>query len=521
MKKYLNSLGADLSSSIVVFLVAIPLCLGIAVASGLSEFSGIIAGVVGGVIVGMISGSHLSVSGPAAGLTAVVAAGLMKVPNVEAFFLAVVIAGVLQFVMGAIKLGVIGDYIPNNVIKGMLAAIGIILILKQLPHLVGYDKNYEGDEDFIQLSGENTFSSLLDAINSITPNALFVGLIGLLVLILFETKKMKSIRLFQIISGPLVVVILGTVLNQLLNGFNHPLTSRDAHLVNIPVAKSINEFVGFFHFPGWSAISNPQVWVVGITIALVASLETLLGIEAVDKLDPMKRVTPTNRELMAQGAGNMVSGLLGGLPITSVIVRSSANVNAGAQTKNSAILHGILIFIFVVFFPGLMNMIPKAALASILIFTGYKLAKISIFKTYYKMGWDQFVPFVVTIICIISTDLLKGVIVGIVVSFFYVIRSNFRSAVFYIADENDVLVRLRKDVSFFIKPILKHKLERIPAGSNVIIDVFHAEHMDRDVIEVINDYTKHASLKKINVILKKSPNNKLHQLLEDPINSNN
>lgn len=516
MKKYWGGLGADLSSSIVVFLVAIPLCLGIAVASGLSEFSGIIAGVVGGVIVGIISGSHLSVSGPAAGLTAVVAAGLSKVPGLEAFFLAVVIAGVIQIVMGIIKLGGIGDYIPNNVIKGMLAAIGIILILKQIPHLVGYDKNYEGDEDFLQISGDNTFSALLDSINAFTPNAFFIGLLGLLVLLIFEHPKIKSVKLFQILSGPLVVVILCTILNFLLNGVETAITAREAHLVKMPVAKSANEFFGFFHFPGWQYIGNPQVWIVGFTIAIVASLETLLGIEAVDKLDPMKRVTPPNRELVAQGAGNMISGMLGGLPLTSVIVRSSANVNAGAKTKNSAIIHGLLIFIFVAFFPGLMNMIPKAALAAILIFTGYKLAKLSIFKTYYKIGWDQFVPFVVTIICIIATDLLKGVAVGMAVSFFYVIRSNFRSAVFYIADGNDVLIRLRKDVSFFIKPILKQKLERVPKNANLIIDVFHAEHMDRDVVDVINDYSKHASVKNVTILIKKNPNNKLHQLLDSP-----
>jgi MFS superfamily sulfate permease-like transporter len=514
MSKYFKGIGADFSSSIVVFLVAIPLCLGIAVASGVNEFSGIIAGIVGGVVVGAISGSHLSVSGPAAGLTAVVAAGIMKLPSVEAFFLAVVIAGLIQFIMGIIKLGLIGDYIPNNVIKGMLAAIGIILILKQLPHLVGYDKNYEGDEDFIQNTGDNTFSSILDALNSITPNAVFIGVVGLLVLLVFESPRVKAMKIFQIISGPLVVVVLGAFLNQILNGTDHALTLRDAHLVNMPVAKSATDFFGFFHFPEWSAIKNPQVWVVGTTIALVASLETLLGIEAVDKLDPMKRVSPPNRELLAQGAGNVISGLLGGLPLTSVIVRSSANVNAGAQTKNSAIFHGLLIFIFVAFFPGLMNMIPKAALAAILIFTGYKLAKLSIFKSYYKMGWEQFVPFVVTIVCIIATDLLKGVVVGMIVSFFYVIRSNFRSAVFYIQDGDDILIRLRKDVSFFIKPILKQKLERVPANTNLLIDVFHAEHMDRDVIDVINDYIKHASMKNIHVVLKKNPHNKLHRLLD-------
>lgn len=511
--KYLKNIGSDFPSAIVVFLVAIPLCLGIAVASGLNEFSGIIAGVVGGVVVGIMSGSNLSVSGPAAGLTAIVAAAVLKLPTIEAFFLSVVIAGCLQVVMGVLKLGGIGDYVPNSVIKGMLAAIGIILILKQIPHLIGYDKDYEGDETFVQLSGENTFSSAINSLNHLTPIAVLIGLTGIAVLILYETKLMKKIAVFQYLNGPLVVVILGVLIN---NTFNNPdtfLGIKDAHLVSIPVANTAKDFFSFFSFPDWSSILNPDVWVIAFTIALVASLESLLSIEAVDKLDDSKRVTPPNRELIAQGSGNIISGMLGGLPLTSVIVRSSANVNAGAKTKASAVFHGILILVCVAFIPNILNLIPKAALAAILVFTGYKLAKVSLFKEYFNKGWEQFVPFVVTIISIVLTDLLKGVLVGIGVGLFYVIRSNFRTAVLMVHEGKSYMIRLRKDVSFFIKPILKEKLEQVPANSNLLIDLTQAEYLDRDVIDTINEYALHASLKNINFTIKKNEHNPLHKLV--------
>ncbi|MDB5202142.1 MAG: SulP family inorganic anion transporter [Ferruginibacter sp.] len=514
MKKYMQNIGSDLPAAIVVFLVAIPLCLGIAVASGLNEFSGIIGGMVGGIIVGLISGSQLSVSGPAAGLTAIVAGAVLKLPAVEAFFLAVVLAGLLQVLMGIFKMGIIGDYVPNSVIKGMLAAIGVILILKQLPHLVGYDKNYEGDETFIEVSGENTFSALINSLNYITPIAMIIGITGIAILILFETKWIKSKKVFQLLSGPLVVVLVGVGLHLLLSESSRPFAAKAADLVNIPVANSATEFFSFFHFPDWSFLANPDVWITAVTLAIVASLETLLGIEAVDKLDSLKRVTPTNRELMAQGSGNIVSGLLGGLPLTSVIVRSSANVNAGAKTKSSAIMHGLLIFVCVAFVPGILNLIPKAALAAILVFTGYKLAKVSLFKEYYRKGWDQFMPFLITLLAIVFTDLLKGVLIGIAVGIFYVIRSNFRTAIFYVAEKNLHLIRLRKDVSFFSKPHLKRRLEEIPQDGKVIIDLTKAEFIDKDIIDTINEFTQHASLKNISVTINKSLYNESHKLVD-------
>lgn len=514
MKKYFQHVGADFPASIVVFLIAIPLCLGIAVASGLSEFSGLIGGIIGGIVVGIISGSQLSVSGPAAGLTAIVAAAVMKLPAVEAFFLAVVIAGCMQLLLGIFKLGVIGDYVPNSVIKGMLAAIGIILILKQLPHLVGYDKNYEGDETFIQLSGENTLSSVINSLNHLTPVAVLIGFMGIGILIAYETKWMKSKKIFQLLSGPLVVVIIGTLINIFTTDVPKAYALEKEHMVNIPVAGSAAEFFSFFRLPDWSHLNNPDVWITAITLALVASLETLLGLEAIDKLDPMKRVSPTNRELIAQGSGNIVSGLLGGLPLTSVIVRSSANIQAGAKTKLSAILHGILILICVAFVPGLLNMIPKAALAAILIYTGYKLAKPSLALDYFKKGWEQFMPFIVTILAIVFTDLLKGVLIGIAVGIFYIIRSNFRTAIFVVNDHNKYLIRLRKDISFFSKPVLKSKLEKIPANSSLIIDLTKAEFIDRDIIDTINEYLLHAHLKNIHVTVNKSLYNDSHQLVE-------
>ena len=514
MKKYIKNIGSDLPSAIVVFLVAIPLCLGIAVASGLNEFTGIIGGIVGGIVVGMLSGSQLSVSGPAAGLTAIVAGAVLKLPAVEAFFLAVMLAGIFQLCMGIFKLGVIGDYIPNSVIKGMLAAIGIILILKQLPHLVGYDSNYEGDETFIQLQGDNTFSAVVNSLNHLTPVAVLIGALGILILIIYETKWVKSKKIFQLLSGPLVVVVMGVVVYFLFRDVSPAYALKDNHVVNIPVAKDAKEFISFFHLPDWSFITNKDVWITAVTLALVASLETLLGLEAVDKLDPLKRFSPPNRELMAQGAGNMVSGLLGGLPLTSVIVRSSANVNAGAKTKMSTIFHGILIFVCVAFLPGVLNLIPKAALAAILVFTGYKLAKVSIFKEYYRKGWDQFMPFVVTIIAIVMTDLLKGVLIGIGFGIFYVIRSNFRTAIFTMKDGNQYLIRLRKDVSFFSKPLLKNTLENISPNSSVILDLTKAEFIDKDIIDTINEFNLNAPEKNITVKINKSLYNESHKLIE-------
>lgn len=503
-KLFIRNLSADIPASLVVFLVALPLCLGIALGSNAPLFSGIIAGIAGGLVVGMISGSHLSVTGPAAGLTAIVSGAIGKLPAYEAFLLAVVIAGVLQIIFGFIKAGILGDYVPATVIKGMLAAIGIILILKQLPHLVGYNSNYEGDETFIQQDNQNTFSEIIAATRFIIPLALIIGILGIAIQIVWDKVLVKKGKLFQLIPAPLIVVIAGIGINQWAIAAHPSWTIAQSHLVSIPVAQSATEFTSFFRFPSFEFITNPQVWITAATIAIVASLETLLNIEAADDLDPYQRVTPTNRELKAQGVGNLVSGMLGGIPVTSVVVRTSVNINAGAKSKTSAILHGLLLLICVAFIPSILNLIPLSALAAILIYTGFKLAKPSLFKSFYKKGWDQFMPFVVTIIAILFTDLLTGIIIGSLVGLFFVLRSNFRSAVFVVNDENKYLFRLRKDVSFLNKPIIKNKLERVPEGSFVMIDAARADFIDKDVIEVIEDFMKHAHLKNIRVELKRS-----------------
>jgi len=502
-KNYFSSLGNDLPASLVVFLVALPLCLGIALASEAPPFSGIIAGVVGGVVIGALSGSQLSVSGPAAGLTTIVAAAILKLQVFEAFLVAVVLSGVFQIIFGYIKAGIIGDYIPGSVIKGMLAAIGIILIFKQIPHLVGYDAEFEGSEAFVGASG-NTFSGISNSLNYILPAAVVIGLISIGILVLWDKVLTKKARLFQLIPAPLVVVLVGVGINEYLVATGSPYAIQSSHLVNLPVAESAAGFFSFFTFPDFSYLLSFDVWKAAATIAIVASLESLLNIEAADELDPYQRVTPTNRELKAQGAGNLVSGLLGGLPITSVIVRTSANVNAGAKTKVSAITHGMLLLLSVALIPNLLNKIPLAALAGILVFTGFKLAKPSIFKEFYSKGVNQFLPFVITVAAIYFTDLLIGIMIGIAVGLFFVLRSNFKTAVSVIVDGNRYLFRLRKDVSFLNKPIIKHKLESVPENSYVLIDTSKADFIDLDIVDIIEDFLLHAPLKNIRVEVKKS-----------------
>lgn len=502
-KDYIKSLPNDLTASVVVFLVALPLCLGVALASNAPLFSGIIAGVIGGIVVGLASRSHLSVSGPAAGLTAIVAGSLAMLPSFEAFLLAVVIAGVMQVVLGFAKAGVIGDFVPGNVIKGMLAAIGLILLINQFPHLLGDDSQFETDEGAPRRG--NIFSNFFYAFTNINSSAFIIGGLALLFNIVWEKFQKGKTGFIRFVPGPLLMVMLGVVMNQLFQTQNWLPALTGEHLVILPMANNPTEFFSLFTSPDWSQLGNSAVLTVAVTLALVASLETLLSIEAVDELDPYQRVTPTNRELKAQGLGNIVSGLLGGLPVTSVIVRSSANVNSGAKTKMSTIYHGTLLLLCVVFIPALLNQIPKSALAAVLIFTGYKLAKPSVFIGFYKKGWNQFLPFVGTILAILATDLLKGVLIGIGIAIIFIIRSNFKSAVVIRNDADKYLVRLRKDVSFFNKSILKQGLQKVPANSYIIIDVSSADFIDQDIIEIIEDFQKHAPLENIKVEIKKNP----------------
>lgn len=500
--------AADIPASIVVFLVALPLCLGVAVASDANPVTGIIAGMVGGIVVGVFSGSPLSVSGPAAGLTAIVAAAIAKLNSYEVFLLSVIIAGILQIIMGYLKAGIIGDYIPNAVIKGMLAAIGIILILKQLPHLVGYDVDPIGMASFEHKTQENIFSALKNALDLFSPLAIFIGLASLFLLAFYEHPRLKKSRVAHLLPGPLVVVLSGVLINAYATQAMPMLALQGEQLVALPVfAQPLDFFYGLPQ-PDFSGLRNAQVWTTAITLSIVASLESLLSIEAIDKLDPEKRITPTNRELKAQGVGNIVSGMLGGLPVTSVIVRSSANVNAGAVSKLSAILHGLLLLLSVLFIPDLLNLIPKASLAAILIFTGFKMANLSLFRTYFRMGWNQFLPFAITIVAILFTNLLIGILIGIATGFIFIIKSNFHTAVVLSQNENHYTLRFTKEVSFLNKGRVKSILESIPNDAALVVDATQLEFMDKDIIDMINDFIATAPTRGIRVDIKNTSDEK-------------
>lgn len=501
LKKYFlaKNLKRDLPAGLVVFLVALPLCLGIALASGAPLFSGILSGIIGGIVIGTLSGSQLSVAGPAAGLTVIVLNAITNLGSYDAFLLAVVIAGAFQIILGLIKAGTIANYFPSSVIEGMLAAIGIILIMKQFPHAVGYDSDFEGDEGFSQADTDNTFSGIFSALAKINYGAVIIAGVSLLLMIYWPKIKKVSI-----IPAPLMVVVIGVLLGYVFSGTEFALLEKQ--FVQIPLVHSTQEFFGLFKSPNFSAISNKAVWITAFTIAVVASLETLLSLEAVDKIDPIKRISPTNRELVAQGAGNVVSGLLGGLPMTAVIVRSSANVNSGARTKMSAIFHGFLLLICLLAIPSLLNKIPLSCLAAILLTVGYKLAKISLFKHMWHKGLDQFIPFVVTIVAVVFTDLLIGVGIGMLVGVFYILRTNLRNPYFYTiapnGEKNTIQLKLAEEVSFLNKAAIQVTLTGLPKGTNVIIDGSNSRYIDPDVLEIINNYKHNAYTKGIIVELR-------------------
>lgn len=501
MFKHIKS---DLPASIVVFFVALPLCLGIALASGAPLISGLIAGIIGGIVVGALSGSQVGVSGPAAGLAAIVLVAITDLGSFEIFLVAVVLAGVMQLVLGFLRAGVIGYYFPSSVIKGMLTGIGIIIILKQIPHFFGYDADPEGDFAFQQIDGENTFSAIISTLDNISPGATFVALIAISILLLWDLVLSKKGRIFQLIQGPLVAVVVGIVF-YLGTRSSETLAISAEHMVNVPVADSISSFFGQLRSPDFSAITNPQVWVVAMTIAIVASLETLLCVEATDKMDPQKRVTPTNRELLAQGTGNMLSGMIGGLPVTQVIVRSSANIQSSARTKTSAILHGIFLLIFVMFGPGLLNLIPLSVLAAILFVVGYKLAKPQLFKQMYGLGWTQFVPFVVTVLGIIFTDLLLGIGMGLAVSVVVILFNNYKNSHFLHKEESEtsnmVKMTLSEEVTFFNKAAILRELDSLAEGSNLVLDVTNTRYLDHDIIEILEDFAEKAKIRNINIRL--------------------
>ncbi len=481
--KYLSK---DLSAGLVVFLVALPLCLGVALASGAPLFSGIIAGMVGGVVAGFISGSSLGVSGPAAGLTVIVLTAITELGTYEVFLVAVVIGGIIQIILGFVGAGKIAYYFPSSVIKGMLAAIGIIIILKQIPHAFGIDQDHEGDSSFMQADGENTFSEFLKIADYFVPSALIIGMVCMVILLVWDTKWIKNNKFLSLIPGPLVVVVAGILINQ---AFAEGFRVTGEHLVSLPVASSLHEFGSFLTFPDFSnALVNPLVWKTAFVIAIIASIETLLCVEATDRLDPEKSITPTNRELFAQGGANIISGLIGGIPVTQVVVRSSANIQAGGKTKLATIFHGVLLFGCALLIPGVLNLIPLSALAAVLIMVGYKLTKPAIFKEVLKDGQDQFVPFVVTILAIVFTDLLTGIGIGLLVGLGYVIYANFKSSLSTIRDGKTILLKMNKDVFFYNRAELVKILSTVNEGDYLIIDGTKATFIDHDINLAIEDF---------------------------------
>ena len=483
--KYLKD---DLPAGLVVFLVALPLCLGIALASGAPLFAGIISGIVGGILVAFLSGSALSVTGPAAGLTVIVLNGITELGSYETFLFAVVLAGMIQVVLGYLKAGVIGYYFPSSVIKGMLAAIGIILILKQVPVAIGYMKDSGVQYQF---------------------GAIIIAAISIAIILVWDLPVLKKFAFFKFVPGALIAVIVGILLNNAFISFQPNWVLNASQLVKLPKAASMNDFVNQFTLPDFTQFTNYKVYVLAVTIAIIASLESLLSTEAADKLDPFKRITPTNQELKAQGIGNIVSGLIGGLPMTAVIVRTSANVNAGGKTKLSAIFHGLLLLVSVAFFATFLNQIPLPCLAAVLLVVGYKLAKISLFKEMYKLGWDQFIPFIITVVAIQFSDLLKGISLGMLVAIFYILRTNYRRDYKFHQDaKNDgglITITLGEHVTFINKGSIALKLSNIENDANVVIDGKDAHFIDLDVLEILYDFKENSIQKNINVQFKNIP----------------
>jgi MFS superfamily sulfate permease-like transporter len=517
MKRTTKYLKTDILSGMVVFLVALPLCLGIAVATGAPPFAGIITGVIGGIIVGYLSGSNVSVSGPAAGLIAI---NLLAITDLgyETFLVAVVIAGLIQLTLGFAKAGSISSYFPTSVIEGMLAAIGIIIIKKELPHAIGYDKAHEGDFFALEKGSETGFfTEIINSVNYAHLGAIIITVVSIAILIAFN--KISFLKKIKIIPGALMVVVVGIIINELFKLSGSPLIITQEHLVTLPTASSFSEFFGQFTTPDFAGYANVKVWITGLTIAIVASIETLLCLEAGDKMDPLKRFSSSNTELKAQGVGNMLSGLIGGLPMTSVIVRTTANINAGAKTKLSAIAHGVFLLVAVIIIPGLLNKIPMACLAAILIMIGIKLASPKVFKHMWHAGKYQFIPFVVTVVAVVFTDLLKGVGIGLAVSVFFILKGNMKLAYFFKKEKHHegetIHIDLAQEVSFLNKAAIKQTLAHLPENSKVIIDAAGTVYIDYDVRQLIRDFVQFGSKDKN--ILVRLRNFKRSYQMEDAI----
>lgn len=507
MKLNTKFLKTDLLSGMVVFLVALPLCLGIAVASGApTAFAGVITGIIGGIVVGYLSGSNVSVAGPAAGLIAIVLAAITDL-GYEVFLVAVVIAGIIQLTMGLIKAGTISSYFPTAVIEGMLVAIGIIIIMKEIPHAIGYDKAHEGDFFSLEKGAETGFfTEIINAVNYVHLGTIIITIVSIAILIAFN--KVPFLKRIKAVPGALAVVIVGVIINEIFirTGSSLAIVGTD-HLVTLPSASSFDEFKNLFTHPDFSAFTNSKVWLLGVTIAIVASIETLLCLEAADKMDPMKRFSSANTELKAQGIGNILTGLLGGLPMTSVIVRTTANINAGAKTRLSAMTHGVLLFAAVLSIPFLLNKIPMACLAAILIMIGLKLASPKVFIHMWHTGKHQFIPFIVTVIAVILTDLLKGVSIGLAASIIFIMRGNMKLAYFFKKEDHHegetIHIDLAQEVSFLNKAAIKQTLAHLPPNSKVVIDAANTVYIDYDVLDLLRDFLHFGSKdKNINVKLK-------------------
>ncbi len=507
MTKKINlfaNLKSDFASGLVVFLVALPLCLGIALASGAPLFSGIISGIIGGIVVGYLSKSHISVSGPAAGLTAIVLTAITDLGSFNAFLLAVLIAGLIQLALGFIKAGSISNFFPTNVIEGMLAGIGVIIILKQIPHAFGYDPDFEGDLSFLQFDGQNTFTELFSIINHVQLGSIIIALVSISILILWN--KIEFLKKIKLVPPALVAVIVSILLNEFFIQSGSSLAIIKEHLVSLPVPTTLEEFKNIIVTPDFSAISNSKVWIVAITIAIVASIETLLCIEAADRMDLQKRYTDTNVELKAQGIGNVISSLLGGLPMTSVVVRTTANNTAGAKSKMSAIIHGVLLLVSVIAIPSILNKIPLATLAAVLLLVGYKLANPKTIKHFWEKGKYQFIPFIATFGAVVFTDLLKGVALGMIISFIFVLKGNMKRAYNFRKEEyhdGDVIhIDLSQEVSFLNKAAIKSTLAAVPENSRLVINASDTVYISHDVLDLIKEFKKiRAKEENINVKL--------------------
>ena len=493
----------DLPAGMVVFFVALPLCLGVALASGAPLLAGLITGIVGGLVVSRLSGSQLMVSGPAAGLTAIVLAAITELGSWNAFLVAVVLAGALQVALGFLRAGIIGYFFPSAVIKGMLAAIGLILILKQLPYALGAGVEPFESDAFASPQGGNSFTAIADAATSALPLAVALSLAALLVLVSWE--RIAPARIRKVLPAALVVVLLGVLAAAAAAAFAPGLALPASAMVTLPTASSLGELASLIAFPDWSAIGNAGVWRVALTIGIVASLETLLSLEATDKLDPFKRNAPANRELVAQGVGNMLAGAAGGLPMTGVIVRSAANIGAGARTWRSSFIHGSLLLLAVVAIPTLLNRIPLAVLAAILLFTGFKLASPKLFAEAWRIGPKYFVPFVVTVAAILMTDLLVGICVGLAVGAFFVLKDDYSHAYSYqldeSADHHRVKLTLAEQVTFLNKARINAALHAVPPGSVVTVDATRTRHIDHDVVELLHDSAENARARGIALYL--------------------